>query len=141
MLVSLRRMGRIAIISLALASAVSLAGTAPMAAAAGAAAGSVAKSEPGPDAPAAGRQLLGQVSGSAYFEASLPAAGDYAIEYDITATAFFDTYVDEAELGYVGGPAGVYRTRSLTLTKGGHLVHVVGPEGSGMASVYLVQVA
>ncbi|WP_410623616.1 hypothetical protein [Amycolatopsis sp. cmx-8-4] len=140
MLVSLRKMGRITVISLALASAVSVAGTAPMAAAAGASR-SVVKTEPGPGAPSVGRQLLGRVSGSAYFEASLPAAGGYAIEYDITATAFFDTYVDEVELGYVGGPAGVYRTRSLTLTKGGHLVHVVGPEGSGMASVYLVRVS
>ncbi|WP_410631517.1 hypothetical protein [Amycolatopsis sp. cmx-4-83] len=85
------------------------------------------------------RQLVGQVTGSTYFEVSPPAAGTYAFEYELEGTAFFDTYVDEVELGYVGGSAGVHRTRPLSLTAGGHLVHVVGPEGTGTASVYLVE--
>lgn len=85
------------------------------------------------------RQLLGQVSRPTYLEASTPAAGVYAIEYDIKGTAFFDTYLDGTELGYVGGPTGTYRTRSISLTAGGHLVQVTGPDGSGTASVYLVR--
>lgn len=86
------------------------------------------------------RQLIGQVSSPTYLEASTPAAGTYRIEYEIVGTAFFDTYVDGIELGYVGGPTGTYRTRTLRLSAGGHLVQVVGPEGSGRAKVYLAQV-
>ncbi len=85
------------------------------------------------------RQLLGTVTASTYLEASTPTAGTYAIEYDVTGTAFFDTYVDNTELGYVGGSSGVYLTRPITLSAGGHLVQVVGPEGSGSAQVYIVQ--
>ncbi len=85
------------------------------------------------------RQFVGQVTGSTYFEVSPPAAGTYALEYELEGTAFFDTYVDEVELGYVGGSAGVYRTRPLSLTAGGHVVHVAGPDGAGTASVYLVE--
>ncbi|WP_146073661.1 hypothetical protein [Amycolatopsis sp. CA-126428] len=85
------------------------------------------------------RQLIGQVTGSTYFEVSPPAAGAYAFEYKLEGTAFFDTYVDEVELGYVGGSAGVHRTRPLSLTAGGHVVHVAGPEGAGTALVYLVE--
>ncbi len=130
------KMSRMTVASLVLATAASLAGVAPVAAAAGAS-GTVAGAVSAPT----GRQLLGQVSGPAYFEASPPAAGSYAVEYEITGSGFFDTYVDEVELSYVGGPAGIYRTRALSLSEGGHLVHVVGPEGSGTASVYLVQVS
>ena len=85
------------------------------------------------------RQLLGMVTTSTYLEASTPKAGTYAIEYDVAGTAFFDTYVDNTELGYVGGTTGVYLTRPNRLTAGGHLVQAVGPEGSGSARVYLVQ--
>ena len=85
------------------------------------------------------RQLLGTVTTSTYLEASTPRAGTYAIEYDVTGTAFFDTYVQNTELGYVGGTTGVYLTRPIRLTAGGHLVQAVGPEGSGSARVYLVQ--
>ncbi len=89
------------------------------------------------------RQLLGQVTGSGptYLEASAHTAGTYAIEYDIKGTAFYDTYVDDIGLGYVGGGTGIYRTRSLTLSAGGHLVSVPGVEGSATASVYLVQIS
>lgn len=133
------KLGKMTAISLALGAAVIVTGVAPVASAAGTVADlrtSTAKSS-------LARQLLGQVSsGPAYFEASAPSAGVYAIEYEITGTAFFDTYVDDkTELGYVGGPAGVYRTRSVSLSAGGHLVNVVGPEGSGTASVYLVQIS
>lgn len=87
------------------------------------------------------RQLLGTVTTGTYLEASVPTAGTYAVEYDITATAaFYDTYLDGTELGYVGGATGTYLTRSIRLTPGGHLVQVVGPEGSGTANVYLVSV-
>jgi hypothetical protein len=66
-------------------------------------------------------------------------AGTYAIEYDLTANAaFFDTYVDGTELGYIGGATGTYLTRSVQLSSGGHLVQVAGPEGSGTANVYIV---
>ncbi len=87
------------------------------------------------------RQLLGYVDGPASFEASTPTAGSYVIEYTVTGTAFFDTYVNGTELGYVGGPTGTYRTRMLPLSAGGQLVHVAGPEGAGTASVYLVQIS
>ncbi|MEU6404304.1 hypothetical protein [Streptomyces sp. NPDC046985] len=90
---------------------------------------------------AAYRQLIGQVSGPAYLEASVPADGVYAIEYQITGNAAFDTYLNGAELGYVGGSTGAYRTRSVRLSAGGLLVQVAGPEGSGRASVYLVRVS
>ena len=85
------------------------------------------------------RQLIGTVSTTTYLEASTPAAGTYALEYDITGLAFFDTYVDGTELGYVGVPDGAYRTRAVPLRPGGHLIEAVGPEGSGTARVYLVQ--
>ncbi len=85
------------------------------------------------------RQLLGTVTASTYLEASVPRAGKYAIEYDITANAaFFDTYVDGTELGYVGGSTGTYLTRAVQLSASGHLVQVAGPEGVGTANVYLV---
>lgn len=85
------------------------------------------------------RQLLGTVSGPTYLEASVPSAGNYAVEYDITSgVAFFDTYINGTELGYVGGGTGAYLTRSVTLTAGGQLVQVAGPEGSGTANVYIV---
>lgn len=85
------------------------------------------------------RQLLGTVSGPTYLEASVPSAGNYAIEYDITSgVAFFDTYINGTELGYVGGGTGAYLTRSVPLTAGGQLVQVAGPEGSGTANVYIV---
>ncbi|MDI5962418.1 hypothetical protein [Streptantibioticus silvisoli] len=87
------------------------------------------------------RQLLGQVSGPTYLEASAPVAGVYAVEYDVTGNAAFDTYIDGTELGYVGASPGVYQTRSVSLSAGGHLVQVAGPEGSGQASVYLVQIS
>lgn len=73
-----------------------------------------------------------------YLEASVPDSGNYLLEYDIDGLAFFDTYVDGTELGYVGGITGVYPTRALPLTAGGHLIEAVGPEGSGTARVYLV---
>ena len=85
------------------------------------------------------RQLIGTVSSPQYLEASAPSAGTYTIEYDITGTAFFDTYVNNSELGYVGGSSGVYQTRTFSLPAGGVLVQVAGPEGSGQASVYLDQ--
>lgn len=104
---------------------------------AGAAGGAPVAAAPAAAPAAAYRQLIGQVSRPTYLEASTPAAGKYRIEYEITGTAYFDTYVDGIELGYVGGPTGTYRTRSLRLSAGGHLVQVVGPEGSGSAKVYL----
>lgn len=87
------------------------------------------------------RQLIGEVSGPTFLEASVPANGTYLLEYQISGMAFFDTYVDGTELGYVGGPDGTYRTRTLTLSAGGHLVEAVGPEGSGTARLYLVQIS
>ena len=85
------------------------------------------------------RQLLGTVSASTYLEAGVPRAGKYSIEYDITSNAaFFDTYVDGTELGYVGGSTGTYLTRPVQLNDSGHLVQVVGPEGVGTAKVYIV---
>ncbi|MEU3508267.1 hypothetical protein ABZ733_10090 [Streptomyces longwoodensis] len=90
---------------------------------------------------AAFRQLIGHVSGPAYLEASVPASGSYTIEYQITGNAAFDTYVNGAELGYVGGSTGTYRTRTVKLPAGGVLVQVAGPEGSGQAAVYLVSVS
>jgi hypothetical protein len=90
--------------------------------------------------PAAGyRQLIGQVSGPAFLEASVPAAGDYALEFDVSGLAFFDAYVNGVETGYAGGPDGDYQTRPLPLSAGGVLVQVTGPEGTGTAAVYLVQ--
>jgi hypothetical protein len=87
----------------------------------------------------AARQLLGHVSGPTFLEASVPAAGRYALQYDIEGTAAFDTYLNGTELGYVGGPTGTYQTRTVQLPAGGLLVQVAGPEGSGQASVYLVR--
>ncbi|MFB9465572.1 hypothetical protein [Streptomyces cinereospinus] len=89
------------------------------------------------------RQLLGQVAGSGptYLEASAHTAGIYAVEYDIKGTAFYDTYVNDVELGYVGGGTGIYRTRPVSLSAGGHLVKIPGVEGSATASVYLVQIS
>ena len=87
------------------------------------------------------RQLIGDVSTSTYFEVGVPGAGTYVLEYEITGVAFFDTYVDGIELGYVGGAGGSYRTRPIELSASGHLVQAVGPDGSGSARVYLVQVA
>ncbi len=90
--------------------------------------------------PVAGyRQLIGEVSGPTYLEASVPAEGRYALEFDVTGVAMFDAYVNGVETGYVGGPDGVYQTKSLQLTAGGQLVEVVGPEGTGSATVYVVQ--
>jgi len=88
------------------------------------------------------RQLIGTVTAGTYLEASVPTAGAYAIEYDITTTtaAYFDTYVNGTELGYVGGVTGRYRTRPVQLTAGGQLVQVVGPDGAGTADVHLVSV-
>ncbi len=85
------------------------------------------------------RQLIGTVSSPGYLEASAPSAGTYSIEYDITGSAYFDTYVNNTELGYVGGSTGIYHTRTFSLSAGGVLVQVAGPEGSGKASVYLDQ--
>lgn len=91
---------------------------------------------------AAGRRLLGTVSGSTYLEASVPADGTYAIEYVTSGgVSFWDTYVDGTELGYVGGAPGTYRTEAIALRAGGHLVQVVGPEGSGTAEVYGVRIS
>ncbi|MFB7732578.1 hypothetical protein ACFC19_39685, partial [Streptomyces sp. NPDC056127] len=89
------------------------------------------------------RQLLGQVAtnGPTYFEASAQTEGTYAIEYDIDGTAFYNTYVNDVELGYVGGSTGVYRTRSLQLSAGGHLVKVPGADGSATTAVYLVKLS
>ncbi len=87
------------------------------------------------------RQLIGEVSQSTYLEASVPGSGSYRLEYDVTGLAFFDSYVDGTELGYVGGTDGNYLTRPVALSAGGHLVQVVGPEGSGTAQVYLVSSA
>lgn len=94
-------------------------------------------------APTNYRQLIGTISSTSsetYLEASVPTAGSYAFEYEVTSSsaAFFDTYVNGQELGYVGGPNGTYRTRSLALSAGGQLVKVVGPNGSGSAKVYVV---
>ena len=88
------------------------------------------------------RQLIGTVTAGTYLEASVPTAGTYAIEYDITTTsaAFFDTYLNGTELGYVGGVTGRYVTRPVQLTAGGQLVQVVGPDGAGTADVYLISV-
>ena len=88
------------------------------------------------------RQLLGTVTGATYLEASVPTAGTYAIEYDITTTdaAYFDTYINGTELGYVGGVTGRYVTRAVQLSAGGQLVQVLGPDGSGSADVYIVSV-
>ena len=83
------------------------------------------------------RQLLGTVSSPQYLEGSAPAAANYTIESDIVGTGFFDTYINNAELGYVGGPSGVYHTRAFPLAAGGVLVQVAGPEGSATARVYL----
>ena len=85
------------------------------------------------------RQLIGTVSSPGYLEASAPSAGTYTIEYDITGTAYFDTYVDNTELGYVGGSSGEYQTSTFPLSACGVLVQVAGPEGSGQADVYLDQ--
>lgn len=87
---------------------------------------------------AGSRQLLGTVTGVTDFEASPPSAGTYVFEYEVDGVSGWDTYVDGAELGYVGGPTGVYRTRTVALTAGGHLVRVAGPEGYGSARAYLV---
>ncbi len=87
------------------------------------------------------RQLIGTVSGPTDLEVGVPGSGTYAIEYDVTGTAFFDTYVDGTELGYVGGSDGAYQTRPVQLSSSGHLVDVSGPEGSGTADVYLVAVS
>jgi len=88
------------------------------------------------------RQLIGTVTAGTYLEASVPTAGTYAVEYDITTAnaAYFDTYLNGTELGYVGGVTGTYVTRAVQLSAGGQLVQVVGPEGSGSAQVYLVSV-
>ena len=85
--------------------------------------------------------MIGQTGGPTYLEASVPVTGTYLLEYEITGVAFFDTYVDGTELGYVGGAGGTYQTRALPLSAGGHLVQVAGPEGSGTARIYLVQVS
>ncbi|MFD9701779.1 hypothetical protein [Lentzea sp. NPDC059081] len=90
-------------------------------------------------AQAESRQLLGTVTGVTDFDATAPADGEYAVEYEVGGVSYWDTYVDGLELGYVGGAQGVYRTRSLTLTAGCHLVRVAGPEGWGSAKVYLVR--
>ncbi len=88
------------------------------------------------------RQLLGTISsGTEYYEASAHVSGTYVIEYEVTGVAFFGTYVDEEELGYVGGPTGTYRTREFPLSEGGHLVQAVGPEGYGEARIHLVQLS
>ena len=81
------------------------------------------------------------MSSPQFLEASAPSAGTYLIEYDITGNAaFFDTYVNGTELGYVGGSEGTYQTLTFPLAAGGVLVQVAGPEGSGQANVYLDQV-
>ncbi|HEX7307911.1 hypothetical protein [Lentzea sp.] len=85
------------------------------------------------------RQLLGTVTGVHDFDATAPSAGSYAVEYEVAGVSYWNTYVDGVELGYVGGAAGTYRTRVLTLTAGCHLVRVTGPEGWGSAKVYLVK--
>lgn len=93
------------------------------------------------------RQLVGRVSGPKLFESSVPVNGTYAFEYVVLDGVFaaYDTYVDDRlpGLGYTGGvPGGPYRTvQTVQLSAGGHLVKVVGPEGSGSADVYIVQVS
>lgn len=77
------------------------------------------------------RQLLGIVTGVTDFEVSAHNAGAYAVEYEVADVSFWNTYINGLELGYVGGSTGVYRTRSVTLTAGDHLVRVTGPEGHG----------
>lgn len=86
------------------------------------------------------RQLIGTASAPTYLEASVPTAGNYAIEYEVTtkSAAYFDTYVNGVRLGYVGGVTGTYRTRSIQLPAGGQLVRVTGPSGIGSAKVYIV---
>ena len=87
------------------------------------------------------RQLLGRVPDASYFEASVPTDGTYAIEYDVTdGVGFFDTYLDGSDLGYIGGGVGSYQSDPQQLKAGGHLLHVVGPEGSARAEVYVVSV-
>lgn len=97
--------------------------------------------------PAPYRQLLGRVTGPQLFESSVPVNGTYAFEYVIRDGVFaaYDTYVNDRlpSLGYTGGvPGGPYRTgKAVQLNAGGHLVKVVGPEGSGSADVYIVQIS
>jgi hypothetical protein len=92
----------------------------------------------GPATAASYRHYLGTTSAPVSFRTSVPRAGRYALQYSISGTAFFDTYVGDRELGYVGGPSGTYTTTSVWLRAGRHVVQVVGPEGSGSARVYLV---
>lgn len=86
------------------------------------------------------RQLIGTVSRPTYLEASVPGAGTYLVEYEVTGVGFFNTYVNGTELGYVGGPDGTYRTRTVELSAGGHLIRVTGPDGIATARVYLVRI-
>ena len=85
------------------------------------------------------RQLVGEVQRSMYFETSVPTSGAYVIEYELQGVAYFNTYLNGVELGYVGGVTGVYQTRPQQLSAGGHLLKVTGPHGSGTAKVYIVQ--
>ena len=87
------------------------------------------------------RQLLGTITTKpVIFEASVPVRGTYLFEYEVTGLAYFDTYVDGTELGYVGGSTGTYQTRTVQLSAGGHLVDAVGPHGNGTARIYIVQI-
>ena len=89
------------------------------------------------------RQLIGHVVASGYFEASVPVAGNYAIEYDVTkGIVYYNTLIDGVGLGSAGGPAGTTNhTAATPLTAGGHLVNVAGGEGTGEADLYLVQIS
>lgn len=49
----------------------------------------------------------------------MPKNGSYAIDYDIVnGTAFFDTFLNGAELGYVGGLRARNFTKALYLRAG-----------------------
>ncbi|GAB7044467.1 MULTISPECIES: hypothetical protein [Catenuloplanes] len=85
------------------------------------------------------RQFLGEVTTPTSYPANVPHAGSYVFEYEVQGLAYFNTYVDDLELGYVGGVAGTYRTPAVRLEAGERRVRAVGPHGPGTAKVYLVE--
>ncbi len=96
---------------------------------------------PSATTPTAYRQLIGTVTTSTYFEASVPTEGTYALEFVVQeGVAYFGAYINDIDLGHAGGAKGAHQTRPVRLNAGGLLVHIVGPDGSGTADVYIVQV-
>lgn len=81
---------------------------------------------------------LGEVTRPTDFEVSTR-TGRYVFAYAVTGVCYFDTYVNGVELGYVGGPTGVYRTREVELKAGVQRVAAVGPHGSCQADLYLIR--